>query len=376
MDLSTYLSELEYLVNIDSGSDDSTGLRRMADFFSEKFRQIGWLVEEHDFAPDPGVCLACTNRKADHYDLMLVGHMDTVYPAGTCAQRPFRIEGNRAYGPGTADMKQGCLLMYHLLKDLPPEINDALNIVAIFNHDEEIGSRNSRTVYLPYAEKTDFAFVYEAQANTGARCVRRKGAMGLKIHFTGKDGHCGFVFQNGAKSAVSEMAKWIVALDGLQDRERDTTVNVGTASGGTKTNIVPAHASMTVSIRYWLPDEPQRVNALLDQLLEDAGSRGIAVEIEGRGGGRPPLIPTEQGQAYLDHITELGRAHGIDVLFRPRGGVSDANIIAQCGVICLDGMGPSGGEGHCDQEYVLLDSIQPNYDFSALLIKDLAERKA
>ena len=100
------------------------------------------------------------------------------------------------------------------------------------------------------------------------------------------------------------------------------------------------------------------------------------MEIEGREGGKPAMIPTAQGQAYLDHITELGKAHGIDVFFRPRGGLSDANLIAQCGVICLDGMGPSGKFGHSADEYMRIDSVQPVYDFSSLLIKDLADRKS
>jgi len=106
MELSSYLQDLEYLVNIDSGSEDREGLNAVASFFSSRFRDMGWIVAEHDLAPDSGTCLICTNREAEHYDLMLMGHMDTVFTRGTCAQRPFRIEGDRAYGPGVCDMKQ------------------------------------------------------------------------------------------------------------------------------------------------------------------------------------------------------------------------------------------------------------------------------
>ena len=374
MELQEYLADLEYLVNIDSCSDDPEGLNRVAEFFSTRFREMGWNVEEHDLAPESGTCVICTNRKADHYDLMLMGHLDTVLPKGTCAERPFRIEGNLALGPGVSDMKHGSLMMYYLLKELPTEINEKLNIVVVFNPDEEIGSIYSRKTYQRYAEITDYAFLYEAASDSGARCAQRKGATGFEVEFTGKEGHCGFVFTNGAVSAVSEMARWIVALDALQSEERDTTVNVGVACGGTKRNVVAGHASISVSCRYILPEEADRIEQTLDMLTQQAKEHGVGVAFKNKG-SKPPLVLTEAGKAYVAHITELAKEHGFQPEFATRGGLSDANFIAQHGPICLDGMGPAGGGDHSPDEYMLIDSVMPTFEFSKMLIKDLADRK-
>lgn len=373
MNLEVYLSELEYLVNIDSGSDDIDGLNKMADFFSEKFAGLGWKVKNFDFAPNGGRCVICTNRDAEHYDLMLIGHLDTVFPRGTSEKRPFRIEGNVAYGPGVCDMKHGCLLMYHLMKELPSEINDKLNIVVVFNPDEEIGSHKSKAVYEDYARRSEYAYIYEASSTIGARCVKRKGACGLSADFYGKAGHCGSVFANGAKSAVSEMARWIVALDALQSREKGTMVNVGVANGGTKRNIVADRATIKTSIRYSDPTEVERVNAVIEKLLAESEEHGIRVEVSRS--SKLPLVPSEKAEKYIKHLEELTRAHGFDYSFDERGGLSDANIIAQFGAICIDGMGPSGTKAHCDEEYMLIDSVIPSFDYSNLLIKDLADNK-
>ena len=144
MNLDQYLKELEHLVNTDSCSDDPKGLDLMAEFFSDRFRKMDWIVETKNFAPQSGTCVVCKNREAEHYDLMMIGHIDTVFPRGMLEKNPFRIEGDKIYGLGVADMKQGALMMYHIVKNLDKEVLDKLNIALIFNPDEEIGSIYSR----------------------------------------------------------------------------------------------------------------------------------------------------------------------------------------------------------------------------------------
>lgn len=374
MDLKSYLSDLEYLVNIDSGSETLEGLHKVASFFSERFSQMGWNVKEYDFAPDAGTCVICTNREAEHYDLMLIGHIDTVFPEGTCKERPFFVDGNKAYGPGVADMKNGSLLMYYILKNLPEEVNQKLNIVAVFNPDEETGSKWSETAYAEYAKKTDYAYLYESAASNGERCVQRKGAIGLNINFKGVSGHCGNMFSNGSRSAVSEMARWIVRLDSLRSEELDTTVNTGVASGGTKTNVVAEAATMKVSIRFINPDERDRVEKTIQTLLEEAKQNQITVDISKV--SIPSWTLTDKSRAYVKHIEELTRLHNMEFKYPfARGGLSDANVIAKYGPICIDGMGPIGSKTHSPNEFMLIDSIIPAFDLSNLLIKDLADNK-
>ncbi len=369
MDLELYFSQLEELVNIESCSDDPEGLNKVAAFFSKGFRDLGWIVEEHDLAPACGTCVICKNRDAEHYDVLLIGHLDTVYPRGTGL--PYRVEGNVAYGAGVSDMKHGSLLMYHLMKELPKEINDKLNIVVVFNPDEEIGSRYSKDCYLPYAAKSNLALAYEARSAKGGVCIERKGAVQYKLKFKGVPGHCGFVFKNGAKSAVSEMARWIVAFDALQSKERNTSVNVGLASGGSKPNVVPENAEMTVDVRFSDPTEADRVEEVVQTMLKQAEEHGIGVEIVEKR-CKLPLVPDEKAKAYLDHLMTIGKEAGLEFVYEARGGLSDANLIAQYGPICIDGMGPAGADGHCPKERMFMDTVLPAYDLSMLIFKDLA----
>lgn len=375
MELNGFLEELEYLVNIDSGSDCLVGLSRVADFFAGKFTEMGWITEKFDFAPDAGTCVIAVNRKAEHYDLMMIGHIDTVFSAGTCAERPFRIEDGKAYGPGTADMKAGSLLMYHILKDLPKEINDKLNIVAVFNPDEEIGSHFSRKAYSDYAKISDYTYVYESCGSGDySRCAVRKGGSFARVSFKGIAGHCGYMFSNGSRSAISEMARWIVKLENeLISRERNTTVNIGIVNGGTKSNVVAENANMRVDIRYSIPGEKERAQAVFDELMSSAKKNGIEVELKLT--TKPALNPTNEGWEYIRHLEKLFRNNGMEFKLRERGGFSDANIIAPLGPVCIDGMGPSGDGSHSDREYLEIDSIMPSYKYSNIMIKDLADRK-
>ena len=376
INLTQYLADLEYLVNIDSGSNDCPdGLNKCADFFEERFRVLGWQIHRYDLGDHTGNCLVCANREAAHYDVLLIGHLDTVFPVGTAAARPFRYDAEKqlAYGPGVCDMKHGSLLMYYLMKELAPEVNEKLNILCIFNPDEEIGSRHSGEVLEKYAAMTDYIYVYEAGSGDGARCVERKGSTGFTVNFKGKAGHCGYVFSNGAKSAVSEMAKWIVRLDEFQSRERNTTVNVGTASGGIATNVVAEDASLSVSIRYSI-DETAAIDAMLEELKAGAAERGIGIDIPAVKRSQP-LIPSEKGWEYIRHVAELTAANGIRFSTRARGGLSDANRMAKFGAICLDGMGPAGGSDHSDREYMNVDTVKEAYDLSMLLLTDLCDGK-
>ena len=371
--LEKYLKDLEYIVNIDSGSDCFDGSKQIADFFAERFKNMAWNVKEHNLEPKAGTCLVCTNKEAEHYDLMLIGHTDTVFLKGTASERPFRIENNIAYGPGVCDMKSGCLLMYYILKELPKEINDKLNIVAIFNPDEETGSLASREVYKEYAEKSDYVYLYEAESKGGGHCTERKGGYFIRGEFFGVPGHSGGVFTNGARSSVSEAAKWIVELDKLQSKERDTSVNIIMDNGGVKSNIVPEYASIRVDIRFFRSDEVERIDNLLSELIKGASMRKIEVKLTKR--VKPEVKPSQKGKAYIKHIEEVAQKNGMVFKHTPRGGHSDANIIAPYGPVCIDGLGPVGNRSHTADELLYIDTILPSFELSNLLIKDIAEQK-
>lgn len=374
MELKEYLQELEYLVNTDSETFDPEGVNKIADYFSNKFKELNWIVKE--FEPTDkkiGKCVVCTNRIADHYDLLMIGHTDTVFKKGTCAERPFKIIGDKAYGPGVADMKQGSLMMYYLLKELPKDVSDKLNIVAIFNPDEEVSSIFSRTIYSDYAKISDYAFVYEASMEKIGVCSARKGSIVFEVEFIGKSGHCAYVDRNGAVSAIHEMGKWITKFDEMINLEIGTTVNVGLASGGVKRNVVADNAKISIDIRYEKQSEYQKFIDLIDNLTKQANEKGVKINLTTN--VTPPFIPSEKAVKYINHVERLAKDNGFDFNHSLRGGVSDSNFISQHGAICLDGLGPTGNLGHSENEYMVVSSIIPYFELSKLLMKDLADNK-
>jgi len=373
-DINEYLSNLEYLVNIHSGQDSHEGITKVAEFFTEKFDGLGWNTTMHDLSPNTGSCLVCTNREAEQYDLMLLGHMDTVFTKDDAEKRPFTMDETKAYGPGAADMKHGSLLMYYLMRDLPKEVNDKLNIVVVFNPDEEIGSRYSRHLFIEYAKKTKYAYLYEGHPEDGTRCVERKGSLSFSVVIHGVSGHVGYTFTNGALNAVVEASRWAVRIHELQSAERNLNVNVTRIYGGDKMNVVPDTAGFSVNMRIPNLEEKERVRGILEQLKAEAAERGFTAEIPNFG-GTPPFTQTEEGWKYIEHIKEVAASIGQKFETMFHGGISDANRIARFGPICIDGMGPSGALVHSDREYMVPDSVVPTYELSMALIKDLAFTK-
>ncbi len=139
--LDSYLADLAPLINLDCGTRTPAGVAKVADIMTEKYEAIGWQVTRHQFAAECGPCLEITNAPgADHYDVMLCGHMDTVFPEGTAAKRPLKIEGNQAFGPGVSDMKSGLLSIWYALKEMDPALLAKLKVLVCYNCDEEIGS--------------------------------------------------------------------------------------------------------------------------------------------------------------------------------------------------------------------------------------------
>ena len=374
LNVKQYLEELELLVNMDSGQGNPEGITAVGKFFMDRFAQLGWIAEQVDVGPETGKVTIVRNREADHYDALLVGHVDTVFQTGETAKRPFRMDDTRAYGLGVIDMKQGCLTMLHILEQLPEEVNEKLNIVAIFNPDEEIGSPYSKDVIDEYARISDYAYIFEAASTDGSRCMQRKGRYGANVTFHGQAGHAGYLLDGGMRSAINELVHWSATLTALCSVEKQTSVNVGYINGGLKRNIVPDFAEMSFESRYEHLSEYENLLATIEELKAHAEETGIGIEITDVA-EIPPMVPDERSLAYEQHIKALSEANGIPYKSKKRGGLSDANHICACGPICLDGLGPTGDCDHSDKEYLELSTIEPNTRFAYLLLLDLAEMK-
>ena len=375
LNIEQYLEELELLVNMDSGQGNPEGITAVGRFFMDRFDKMGWITEQVDVGPETGKVTIVRNREADHYDALLVGHVDTVFETGETARRPFRRDESRAYGLGVIDMKQGCLTMLHILEQLPAEINEKLNIVAIFNPDEEIGSPYSKDVIDEYARKADYAYIFEAASTDGSRCMQRKGRYGANVTFHGQAGHAGYLLDGGMRSAINELVHWSATLTALCSAEKQTSVNVGYIKGGLKRNIVPDFAEMSFESRYEHMSEYENLIATIETLKAHAEEMGIGVEITDVA-EIPPMVPDERSLAYEQRIKALSEANGIPYKSKKRGGLSDANHICACGPICLDGLGPTGDCDHSEKEYLELSTIEPNTRFAYLLLLDLADMKS
>lgn len=373
VDVEKFLQELEILVNMDSGQGNPDGITAVGKWLADRLVAKGWIAEQVDVGAATGRCTVVKNREADHYDVMLVGHVDTVFPTGETAKRPFRRDDTRAYGLGVIDMKQGDLAIVHVLEQLPDDVNEKLNILVIFNPDEEIGSRYSKKLIDEYAKISDYAYIFEAASTDGSHTIQRKGMCSATVEFHGQAGHAGYLFNGGMISAINELIYWGSQINTLLSAERETSVNIGVIEGGVKTNVVPDYAKMMFEARYDYPEELDKVKAMLEQLKEHAAQAGVGVEINFRSSAA--MMPTEKTHAYIKRVTAMAAANGIDFYTKKRGGLSDANHISACGPICVDGLGPTGDCDHSDKEYLEISTIEPNLKLVYLMLCDLAKMK-
>lgn len=369
-----YLKELEVLVNIDSGFGACDGATEVGLRLAEPLVQQGWILERHKVSDQCGECIVVKNREAEHYDVLMVGHTDTVFPAGETQKRPFRRDEKRAYGVGVIDMKQGCLAMTYILKDLPKEALDKLNIVAVFNPDEEIGSPYSRELVDELARRSSTALIFEAAGGVCTRTIQRKGLMRVHVEFHGKAGHAGYAFENGGINTVNEMAYWICQLTTLHNPETGTSINAGVARGGQAVNVIPDHSELQLDIRFEKLEEMERVSAMLDELARHAAEKGVKITERSRR-STPPMVPSEATHQLCRVAEEVANSLGLPFALKKRGGLSDANHISTCGCATLDSMGPTGDHDHSVDEYLELSTIEPNIRLGAALLCRLAEDK-
>lgn len=370
-----YLEQLKTLVNIESGSYNPAGINRVADELERWYRELGWHIQRHDLGPETGNLLEISNHPADHYDVMFVGHMDTVFPDGTVAKRSFSMDDVNAYGPGVGDMKNGDVAMYQVATHLSAQALKNLNICMAYSPDEEIGSIYSREKLDEIGRRADYVYVMESAGTNGSHCFARKGRMSYVIRFYGQAAHAGYMFERDCASAVLEMGHYIVRLMALASKEEDTTVNVGIANGGTATNVVADFAEIQVEMRFKKKSEHQRLIQEIDKLLHgEPFVPGVRVEL-----AHKESIPSwSKTPAMLDHIAhmeQIAQSLGLTFVEKDRGGLSDANHLAACGPICSDGMGPHGALDHSEKEFSIIDTIEPCVQLLCAVLEDLSNQR-
>ena len=366
-----YVKELEEIVNTDSGSADLEGCLQMTEHFQNRFCQEGFqTTSNREEGKNPYVEARYFGREGKDIDVLLMGHMDTVFPKGTASQRPFRIEGDRAFGPGVADMKSGALLALYLAlavkkAELP------LNLCVALNSDEESGSADSSAWLKGLGSQSVYCFNLEPGRSTGAFVKQRKGVFEYKVNFKGKAAHAGVAPEKGA-SAVVEMAGWIDELTKLSDMQAGTTLNPGVVRGGTVSNVVAEEAEMLIDLRYANESERIRVEQRFDEMAANPRIQGVKCTWQ-RGEGFPPMNPNERTESLMELFRRKAAELGQETPeFVSTGGGSDANSLAEFPLSIMDACGPVGGNYHSDAEYMEVPSVEKRFSLLFEVIKEIA----
>jgi glutamate carboxypeptidase len=356
------IAALERLVVAESPSLDKARCDACADEVTKLFRQrIGISAIRHR-RPGAGDHLEIRIGEGAE-PILLLCHYDTVWPADTVARLPFRIDGDRITGPGSYDMKAGIVEAAFALE----HARSKRPVVVLSTSDEEIGSASSRTLIEETARHAVAVLVLEPAASGGAIKTARKGIADFVLEVDGRAAHAGVEPEKGV-SAIVELAHQVLALKRLADPASGTTINVGVVQGGTRPNVVSAHARAEIDVRFARASEAQRVVTAIQGLRPQL--EGARLRISG-GIDRPPM----ERSAGVVRLAQLAQRLAVDLGFSlsetSTGGASDGNFTAAMGVPTLDGLGPDGGGAHADSEHLLVESWLQRTQLLRLLIEAL-----
>ena len=305
-----YMKDLEYLVNIDCNAQNFAGIDKVADYLAKDFTGPMWRVKRVDCGPDCAKPLVITNTDDTNYDVTLCCHMDTVFPDGTVAVRPFSVKGDRAYGPGVSDMKCCCLQGTHVLKAMEDagSLKD-LKVCLAFNSEEEIGSTHVLSWFQELGSHSKYCLVLEAARANGARVLERKGVCHYQVKLKGRAAHAGNAPQDG-RSAINEMAYWILQLAALTNFETGMTVNTGVVKGGSGYNSVAADAFMDIDLRVVDKAQISIMEDAFAKLQEHAKAAEIETEIIVVS-SMPPMASTPETAGLVEIIDNASREFGL-----------------------------------------------------------------
>jgi Acetylornithine deacetylase/Succinyl-diaminopimelate desuccinylase and related deacylases len=358
MNLDHYIEELKTLVNVDCGTQTTDGVATVAGIIEALWQREGWHAERVDLGDKVGPGVFVSNKpQAEQFDVLLVGHLDTVFAPGTVAERPMSEDATRLYGPGVSDMKSGLLNILWAMRELDAADKDRLAIAVAMNPDEETGSVYSHAWIGELAKRSRRVLVCEAARADGSLVKARKGMAGYRLTFSGVAAHAGNDPEKG-RSAITALAHAVAAINALTDWDRGTTLNVGVIRGGSAANVVADSAFAELDVRFWENDEYDRVNQALDALCEKGFLEGVTTTLT-RVNHKPAMAASDATQQLMQLVERAGKEEGIAITWQAVGGGSDANHTAALGIPTLDGLGPIGAGFHSPAEWLDKASIEP-----------------
>jgi glutamate carboxypeptidase len=359
---------IEKLVNIDSGSDYKKGVDQIGKILQEIYKQLGFNVKI-DKQKKYGNHLIIQHKEANNPDIIILAHMDTVFPKGTAKQRPFHIIGGRAYGPGVIDMKSSLVtLLYALNALIETGQTGYKNVQLLLTSDEEIGSISSKNLIEKYAQGKKYALVMEPARKDGSLVTARRGKGNYTLIVKGRAAHSGIEPEKG-RSAIEELAHKIIQLHELSDPQQGITVNVGLIEGGSSANTVSDHAEAQIDIRISAMEQAESLEVKIEEICSTTDVKGTEISLEGKF-NRPPMEKNKKTEELLQIIKEVGHKIGVEIEDTSTGGGSDASFTSALGVATIDGLGPVGGNAHSEKEYLELSTLIPR----TLLLATIIER--
>jgi glutamate carboxypeptidase len=373
---------------VNSGSSNLAGLERMAGMLADAFSVLPGDVSLVDAAEVETVASSGRTAKVEHgkhlhlkvrpdapVQLLLTGHMDTVYGIDHEFQETRWVENGVLNGPGVADMKGGLAVMLAALKAVeqsPAAKNVGYDVV--IDSDEEVGSPSSAALIAQAAEGKRAALTYEPSAlPDGTLASARPGSGNFSFVVRGRSAHAGRNPKEGRNAIVAASE---LALRLAMSKTPGLSINPAKIDGGGPNNVVPDLAILRVNLRPRTADDQEIAARLIAKALDEtAAAHEVFIEAHG-GFGRPPKPLTEGAEALFKLVREAGAALGQEIGWQPSGGVCDGNNIAACGVPVVDTMGVRGGKIHSAEEYLIVDSLAERAALSALIILRLAAEAA
>jgi glutamate carboxypeptidase len=364
------LEKIEALVGVESPTEDREAVNRCVGLMEGWIQSIGGSSRRNrqKSAGDLLIGRFGPSRAAGK-PLMLLGHLDTVWPLGTLARMPFRVRNGRAWGPGVLDMKGGVVMAMTALEVLAEAGQLRRPVILLLNSDEETGSDHSRALTESLALQCSSVFVLEpGQGLEGAYKTARKGVGHYRLRVNGVAAHSGVDFAQG-HSAIVELGRQIERASGFTDLGRGITVNAGVIGGGTRSNVVAAEAWAEFDVRIAKGGDAARVDRRFRRLRPV--DRKCSLEITG-GLNRPPMERTAGTVALFRRAKTAAAGLGFTLQEAATGGGSDGNFTSALGIPTLDGMGAVGEGAHADHESILLDELVPRTALLAAMIGELS----
>jgi glutamate carboxypeptidase len=355
-DATNILDGIRRWVEIETPTEVPAQVNKLADMVADGYRDLPATVERiagRDGCGDHLVARSSWGQDAP--GILVLSHLDTVHPMGFIERLPFRIDGDRAFGPGIYDMKGGAYLAYRAFREIcangatPP-----LGITQLFVSDEEIGSPTSRALIEAEGRKAKYVLVTEPAREGGKIVTGRKGVGRFEVFIKGVPAHSGTRPQDG-RSAVRELGNIIQTLEAMNDLKRGVTVNVGVVRGGTRPNVVAEEAYAEVDLRVPTLADSDEFTARILGLK--SRTDGVSVRVTGEL-NRPPYEKSNAGAALYEHAKTLAAEIGFDLVDTFTGGGSDGNFTAPH-TATLDGLGVDGEGAHTHFEQMYISSIEP-----------------